>query len=349
MSPIPHTVGEAGEHIVLERILRILPEARVPLGPGDDAAVLATPDGRVVITNDTMIEGPDFRAVWSGGADLGAKAVATNLADIAAMGAAPTGLVIALVLPEHTPLEWVEDFARGVASRADGVCPVLGGDLATGPVRMISVTALGDLSGRQPVRRDGARAGDRLALAGSAGRAAAGLHLLFAVDPDSQDPTAVERLRGAGTATALLVDTQLTPRPPLGAGPVAAEAGATAMLDVSDGLLLDAARMGRASGLEVVIDTQAIASCVDRLVDGLAPVLGVAQAGSIAPELALRGGEDHALLAAFPPTGTLPPPFRVIGELREGEPGVVIVDGASVPPQGWDPFAHVEPETRRRG
>lgn len=107
------TVGALGEKAVLARVLAALHgSSRALVGPGDDAAVLSAPGGRVVVSTDTLVHGPDFRLAWSSGYDLGWKAAAVNLADIAAMGAAPTALFVALALPDATSVSFVADLAR---------------------------------------------------------------------------------------------------------------------------------------------------------------------------------------------------------------------------------------------
>jgi len=331
MPPAPEeagqTLGEAGEAATLVRIFPRLPEADVALvGPGDDAAVLRAPDGRYVVTTDTMVHGPDFRRAWSSPHDLGWKAAATNLADVAAMGAAPTALVVALVAPAETLVADLEAFADGLrdacAALAPG-CGVVGGDLSVSATMAIAVTAFGDLEGRHPVLRSGARAGDIVALAGGLGRAATGLLLLFerGVDDDGHpDAAAAARLRAADPEA---VAAQLAPSPPIAAGPAAARAGATAMLDVSDGLAIDARRIAEASGVALDLDAAAIAV--------------IAGAG-IDPRVALSGGEDHALLATFPPGAVLPPDFAPIGRVAEG--AGLLVDGRVFDGRGgWDPYA----------
>ena len=177
------TLGSVGELDSLARIIpRLPPSEATVLGPGDDAAVLAAPDGRYVVTTDMMIHGPDFRLAWSSLHDLGFKAAATNLSDVAAMGARPTALVVALAAPAETPVSDLEALADGLreacAELAPG-CGVVGGDLSVSPTLTIAVTAFGDLEGREPVRRDGARVGDVVAVSGPLGVAAEGLALLF--------------------------------------------------------------------------------------------------------------------------------------------------------------------------
>lgn len=312
------TIGEIGEAAALARVFPRLPEADAALlGPGDDAAVIAAPDGRVVITTDTMIEGTDFVLAWSSPFELGFKAAASNLADVAAMGAVPTALVVALAVPPELPAQFLESFADGLREGCAELAPgtgVVGGDLTASTVLTIAVTALGDLEGRAPVLRSGARPGDVVAVSGSLGLAAEGLRVLFEQGTVDGVPDAA----AAADARARhpeAVAAQLAPRPPIADGRTAALAGATAMLDVSDGLAIDARRLAAASGVAVDLRADAIGSRV-----------------------ALDGGEDHALLATFPDTVALPGGFRAIGAVREG--AGVLVDGVEVTARGgWDPFA----------
>lgn len=164
------TVGDIGEKALLARILAVLADAsRAEVGPGDDAAVLAVPGGRIVVTTDTLVHGPDFRLAWSSGFDLGWKAAAVNLADIAAMGARPTALVVALALPDATAVRFVDDLAEGLRAACEQLapgCAVEGGDLTASDTLTIAVTALGVLDGVGPVLRSGARPGDIVAVAG---------------------------------------------------------------------------------------------------------------------------------------------------------------------------------------
>src|SRR6478752_4075144 len=169
------TVGELSEGAVLRRILERIGESRALVGPGDDAAVIAAPDARVVATVDTLVHGPDFRLAWSSGFDLGWKAAAVNLADIAAMGARPSALLVALAMPDDTRLSFVEGIADGLRVACDELapgCAVEGGDLTVSDTLTIAVTALGSLDGREPVRRSGARVGDGVYVIGELGLAA---------------------------------------------------------------------------------------------------------------------------------------------------------------------------------
>lgn len=312
------TLGELGEAAVLARIFPRLPEsAATILGPGDDAAVLRAPDGRFVVTTDTMIHGPDFRLAWSTPHDLGWKAAATNLADIAAMGAVPTALVVAVAAPADTGvavLEGIADGLRDACERLAPGCGVVGGDLSSSATLTIAVTAFGDLEGRDAVLRSGARPGDVVAVSGALHLAARGLELLFerAVDetgaPDAERAIAVRAEFPAET------DAQLAPEPPLLDGPAAALAGATAMLDVSDGLAIDGRRIAAASGVRLDIHSAELES-----------------------PASLTGGEAHALLATFPPEVVLPGGFRVIGLVHAGEG--LSVDGTPYEARGgWDPY-----------
>lgn len=316
------SVGELGERAALARIIARLPAASATLlGPGDDAAVLAAPDGRFVVTTDTMIEGPDFRAAWTAPFDLGWKAAATNLADVAAMGAVPTGLVVAVAVPPETPVATLEGLADGLAAACAALAPgcgVVGGDLASSPVITVAVTAFGDLEGRAPLTRAGARPGDTVAVAGELGLAGRGLALLFEQGVGVDGEADAARGRAVALAHPELVGAQLRPHPPVSAGPIAALAGATAMLDVSDGLLLDAERIALASGVRILLDGATLGAA-ERL------------------RFALETGEDHALLACFPP-GEVPRPFRAIGRVEAGEPAV-LVDGQSADATGWDSSA----------
>jgi thiamine-monophosphate kinase len=314
------TVADVGEDELLAMVFPILGAANgssdVTVGPGDDAAVLAIGAGGLVATTDAVVHGRDWRDEWSTGADVGAKVAAQNLADVAAMGARPVALLVTLVMAPSTELDWVLDLARGLATvAASAACPVVGGDLSSAPegVLTVSVTALGSLDGRQAVLRSGAEVGDVVAVAGSLGLSAAGLRLLVDERPEADaEAVAVHR----------------RPSPPLALGPVAADAGATSMVDLSDGLLRDASRVAAASAVCVDLSSAALAGDVGRL----APVLGV----DAARECVLGGGEEHSLLATFPADAGVPEGFRVIGSVQAGQ-GVAI-DGIPEQPRGWDHF-----------
>lgn len=307
------------EDDLLEQILPLFGgSSDLVVAPGDDAAVVRTTD-LTVATTDTAVLGRDWLDAWSSGADIGHKVIVQNLADVAAMGGTPTGVLVTLVADPALSLEWVLDHAAGLGRAcAEADVAVLGGDLSSAPpgVVMVSVTALGRLDG-PVVLRSGARAGDVLAVCGTLGLAAAGLRLLE-TGLEGRHPLAVERQR--------------RPVSPLAAGPLAARGGATAMLDVSDGLVRDGARLARASG--VVLEV-ALAALEPDLAE-----IREAVGGPEALESVLAGGEEHSLLATFPPD-LVPPDWRVIGAARDvmaGERPGVLVDGASVAHTGWDHF-----------
>lgn len=310
-------LADLGEDELLDRILPLFPPAPGVLVPaGDDTALLAAGDA-VLATTDTMVRGRDWLDGWSSAEDVGAKVVAQNVADIAAMGGVPTGLLVTLVADVRTPVAWVEDFSRGLAeAAADARVPVVGGDLSSAPsgTLVVSVTALGDLEGRAPVLRSGARPGDVVAVCGTLGRSAAGLLLLQ---------------EGTPSLAPDLVAAHRRPRPAYDQGPQAALAGATAMLDLSDGLVRDGRRIARASGVQLALSGEALAADVA----ALAPAVGTTRAR----ECVLTGGEEHSLLACFPAGRELPTGWRALGEVRDGE-GLTL-DGQSLHGGGWDHFA----------
>jgi thiamine-monophosphate kinase len=288
------TLAETGESALVEAILRRLPSgAEVLLGPGDDAAVVAVPDGRVVATTDLLVEGVHFRRDWSQAPDVGHKAAAQNLADIAAMGARATALLVGLAAPASLPTAWVLGLADGLAAEAARAgAAVVGGDVVSGDRVVVSVMALGSLDGREAVTRAGARPGDVVAIAGRLGWSAAGLAVLT---------------RGFRSPRAL-VAAHRRPEPVYAAGPQAALAGATSMVDVSDGLLGDLAHVAEASGVAISLDLAAI--------DVPAPVRDAAAALGKDPwEWVLTGGEDHALAATFPHERAVPDGWFVVGEV----------------------------------
>jgi thiamine-monophosphate kinase len=217
----------------------------VLVGPGDDAAVIEAADGRVVATTDLLVEGRHFRRDWATAHQVGARAAAANLADVAAMGAVPTALLVGLALPGDTAVDWVVELADGLAAEAGVVgAGVVGGDVVSAPLVVVSGTALGDLQGRPPVTRAGARSGDTVALAGRLGWAAAGLHLRRAGVGTGEEGT------GEDWVPALL-DAYARPVVWYDEGLRAAAAGAHALCDVSDGLLADLGHIAAASGVQV--------------------------------------------------------------------------------------------------
>jgi thiamine-monophosphate kinase len=297
------TARDLGEFGLIARVVeRLGTSATVLLGPGDDAAVVAAPDGRVVATTDLLVEGTHFRRDWSSAYDVGRKAAAANLADVAAMGAVGTALLVGLAAPPDLPVQWALQLADGLRDEAAVVgAVVVGGDTTGAQAVVVAVTALGDLQGRRPVTRSGAVPGDQVVLAGRVGWAAAGLELLQ-----------------QGQRSGELVDAHRRPRPPYAAGPLLAGLGATAMCDVSDGLLADLGHLATCSGVEIALE-------------------GVLLPTDRARRHVLTGGEDHALVATLPAGTPLPPGCRLVGAVREGGPRVT-VDGEPAT-GGWVHFA----------
>ena len=297
----PQTLAEAGEFGLIAALSACFPPGPATLvGIGDDAAVLAVPDGRVVATTDFLIEGRHFRRDWASAADVGHKAAARSLADCAAMGAEPSALLVALAAPPDLPLSWVRELAEGLAAEcARAGAHVIGGDTARADQVTLAVTGLGDLAGRSPVLRSGAGPGDLVAVAGPLGHAAAGL-------------------------------------------------GATAMIDVSDGLLADLGHVADASGLRVDLDSAALRPG-DRLIAAARAVaasrrhsartgLVTRSADDLALGWVLTGGEDHSLAATFPAGTRLPPRWKVIGVVAGGH-GVGVDGQPWAQARGWDHFS----------
>jgi thiamine-monophosphate kinase len=311
------TVADLGEFGLIAKIRALAPAGAVQLvGIGDDAAVLRAPDGRVVATMDLLVEDRHFRRGWSTAFDVGVKAAAQNLADIAAMGASPTALLVGLAAPGDLPVAWAEELTRGLVAECARVGAVLaGGDVSSADKITLAITALGDLAGREPVTRAGARPGDQLALAGPVGHSAAGLALLEA----------------GLTEPGALIASHRRPRPRYAAGPQAAELGATSMIDVSDGLLADLGHVAQASGVRIDVQTA-------RLEDSRLTAAAAALAGADWLRWALTGGEDHALAATFPAGPQPGRDWRVIGTVSAGDG--VLVNGQPYPgPGGWQHFA----------
>lgn len=312
------TLAEVGEFALIESITAgLVLSDRVVLGPGDDAAALdlAAP---VLASIDMLVEGVHFRRDWSDARSVGRKAVAVNVADIEAMGATAYAIVVGLCAPGDLPAEWALEFAAGLreeASRA-GVS-LVGGDLSRSRDITVAVTVLGSAGDGRIVCRDGAQPGDVVALVGRTGWAAAGLTVLG---------------RGFRSPRAA-VEAYRVPEVPYGAGAAAAAAGATAMIDVSDGLLADLGHVAEASGVLIDLNRQAF---------GVPEPLQVVSAATGTDPYAwlFTGGEDHALAATFPADATLPDGWRVVGAVRAaGDRSQVLVDGLPWDgPTGWDHF-----------
>ena len=307
------TVSEAGEFPLIDRLRDLFPQGeQVLVGPGDDAAVLRIRNGHVVVSTDVLVEGRHFRRDWASAADIGHRAAAANLSDVNAMGGRAHSLTIGLAAPRDLPAQWALDFAQGFADECALVgASVVGGDLTSADEVVVAVTVLGSCL-QSPVLRSGAEPGDVLGLTGRQGWAAGGLAVL-----------------GRGfRSPRVLVEAYRRPEPPYDAGAAAAAAGATSMIDVSDGLLAEARHLSEASG--VAIDVRRDAFEVAEPLQAVGAALGADPIQFI-----LGGGDDHALLATFP--GTVPEGWQVIGSVSAGDG--VTVDGAPYDgPTGWSHF-----------
>ena len=298
------TVSDLGEFGLIRRLTAELAAAESTLvGPGDDAAVVAAPDGRVVASTDLLIEQRHFRRDWSTADDVGHKAAARSFSDIAAMGAVPTSLLVGLGVPGGLDLAWVDGLLAGLSEATGALgAAIVGGDITESDAITIAVTALGDLQGRDPVRLDGARPGDVVAVAGRLGFAAAG----FAV------------LSRGFRSPVQVVAAHRRPEPPYAEGPRAAELGATAMTDVSDGLIADLGHIAEAS--QVRINLAAARFAVPARLAEVGAALNVDPMSWL-----LTGGDDYALAATFGQGSELGEAWTVVGLVTEGEG--VRVDG----------------------
>jgi thiamine-monophosphate kinase len=268
----------------------------------------------VVATTDLLVEGRHFRLDWSSPVDVGVKAAAQNLADVAAMGARPTALLVGLVAPASLPLEVLDGLADGLRIGAlAGRAVVVGGDIVRGEQLTLAVTALGDLQGARPLARSGAEVGDAVVVAGRLGWSAAGLRLLQ-----------------AGERSGPLVDAHRRPAPPYAVGPALALLGATSLIDVSDGLAADLGHVAEASHVAMELSLAELREC---------------GAPGVRDDELLRGGEDHALVGTVPAAlvAQLPAGIRVVGRVVAGAGGVR-VDGELVQ-GGWDHFSEDSPSS----
>ena len=313
--PPDATLADAGEFGLIRALVDLFPQGeQVLVGPGDDAAVLRVRSGHVVVSTDLLVEGRHFRRDWVSAEDVGHRAAAQNLSDINAMGGRATSLTVGLAAPADLPAQWALDFARGFAAECSMVdASVVGGDLTRADQVVVAVTVLGACT-QSPVLRSGARAGDVLALCGRQGWSAGGLAVL-----------------GRGfRSPRVLVEAYRRPEPPYDAGRIAAEAGATAMIDVSDGLLADAGHLAASSAVAIDVHTSAL--------DIPDPLHAVGAAlGADPVHFLLGGGEDHSLLATFAEVAAVPAGWSVIGAVAEGS-GVTVDGSAYDGPTGWTHF-----------
>ncbi len=302
------TLGGFGEFSLVAKITSDLASGPdVLVGPGDDGAVLDL-QPPLVTSLDVLVEGVHFRRDWSSAREVGRKAVAVNVSDLEAMGARATALVVGFSAPPSLELSWALEFSAGLTEEAAAAgVSLIGGDVTRSRDITISVTVLGTLDGRPPVLRSGARTGDVVAVHGRLGWAAAGLVVL-----------------GRGfRSPRVVVEAHRVPSVSYGTGAAAAAAGATAMIDVSDGLLADLGHIAAASGVTVDLDRSAFVVAE--------PLQAVAAATGTDPyALVLTGGEDHALAATFPESSAVPDGWTVVGRVRDADPEpAVLVDGAA--------------------
>lgn len=291
------------EDDLLTLIGRHLPPSTAVVPTGDDSAVLS-PSGEVAVSTDLLVENVHFRRDWSSAADVGWRCVMQNAADAAAMRARPMSLVVAMTIPEDLDPQWVEGFARGMREACDhiaaetGPFAVDGGDLSRGPVISAAGTVVGDMEGRTPALRSGARPGDLLIHTGALGAAARGWALL---EQGSTGPETLPFRR---------------PVPPFAR---ALEGHVNAMMDVSDGLIRDARRIAAASRVAIDLDTSLVEA---------------AASPGVSLHQALTGGEDHGFLAA---ASSVPQGWRAVGRVGEGE-GVTVDGRDPGELGGWDHF-----------
>lgn len=300
----PTTLGELGEFGLIAQVARAPRSERVLVGPGDDCAYVQVGGGSVLVSTDLLVEGRHFRRDWAEAYDVGRRAAAANLADVMAMGGVATALTVGFAAPADLPVAWAEELTRGIVEEAALVgAEVVGGDVTAADAVTIAITVLGE-SSRAPVLRSGASVGDVVALAGRVGWAGAGLHVL-----------------GRGfRSPRVLVEAYRRPEPPYEEGPRAAEHGATAMIDVSDGLLADLGHVAEASGVGIALESGAFV-----VPDPIADVAAATNADPLT--FLLTGGDDHTLAATFPAESGAPDGWQVVGAVIEGD--AVTVDGAA--------------------
>jgi thiamine-monophosphate kinase len=317
-------VGDPSEDELLEAIRRVLSGAgpEVVVGPGDDAAVLAPPAGELVITTDVMVEGVHFDPALTSARDLGYKAVVVNVSDVAAMAASPRSAVCALTIGGRPEVGWTIELLGGMREACDEhALWLVGGDLSRGAATSIAVTVTGEVAPGHAVLRSGAKPGDRLVVTGTLGGSAAGLRASGRRGSWTEDERDAIRRHVRPTAR-------------VGEAAVLARHGATAMMDVSDGLALDLSRLAAASDVGARLDLAA---------------LPVHPAATL--EEALGGGEDYELLAALPVeeveaaraelADAFGTPLADVGAVTEAGLVSVADDGTERPlePTGWDHFA----------
>jgi thiamine-monophosphate kinase len=309
-------LAPVGEREFLARLRRRLESEGAPAGEvhiGDDAAVLTSARGRALFALDVLVEGVHVDLGLGTLEDAGWKAVAVNVSDIAAMGGVPTYAVVGVAAPPGSDLDRLYH-GMEQAARRYGIA-LVGGDLSSAEALFISVAILGETSGLAPVLRSGARPGDEIWCTGPLGSSAAGLALLRAQRGGTTGDT---------TRSGRLAEAYLRPTARVQEGRLAAELGATAMIDVSDGLARDAAHIAVDSGVGIALEAVPVA-------DGATE------------EQALGGGEDYELVFAIEPGSSVKEAFSRAGlsvPIRLGrvvdDPSVRTLCGAPLPDVGWE-------------
>ena len=328
------------EDQLIEAISRLLSggEPGVVVGIGDDAAVVEPGSGSLVLTTDLLAEGVHFERGSISARDLGAKAITVNVSDVAAMAASPRYALGALAAPTDVEAAWVIELYGGMRDAcAEYGLALVGGDTNRADLLVLSVAVVGEVAPGHAVLRSGARAGDRIVVTGQLGAAAGGLALSGA-EPD------VRSVALSAPWGRALVEALERPVARVGEAQILARSGATAMMDVSDGLAKDLSRLCEASGVGARLMPDAVP---------VSPALsdGASALGVDAPSLALSGGEDYELIATMPVgsveevSARLREDFGVrlsdVGEIT-AEPGLVSVDAegrtSELAPAGWDHF-----------
>ncbi|MEY2673252.1 MAG: hypothetical protein RLZZ508_1129 [Actinomycetota bacterium] len=301
------SVEHVGEFALIAQLAKKFSQNNsVIIGSGDDAAVVSMPDGDVVVSTDIAVENVHFKKSWSSSTEIGQRIAAQNLSDIAAMGAYPTALTVGLVVPKSTEVSFLEGLVVGIEEECKKVgASVVGGDMSSGTELAIAITVLGQRRKNPVVLRSGAKVGDEVFVAGNLGHSVAGLTCLQAGHVTPKEFVSAFRI----------------PSPPYEVGPLAAIAGATSMIDVSDGLVADLGHIAKQSGVQINLDSNALTPSSE--------MTNVAQAfGQDAALWVLTGGEDHALVATFPKGAQVPNGMRKIGEVRQAGNGEILVDGS---------------------
>lgn len=335
------SLRDIGEFGLIRRLVeRLGPGDGVLVGPGDDAAVVASGSSRLLAAADLLVEGSHFDLAISAPPDIGAKALLVNASDIAAMGGRPRYAMLSIGAPADTDPSVLEGIYDGIAeaARATG-CAIVGGDTVSAPQLIVSVAILGEPGPGGIVRRDGARAGDALCVTGDLGGAAAGLALLRAHETQARARELLKRHPSLAAA-------HRRGRARVAEGEAAAIAGARAMIDVSDGLAADVGHLCEASAVRAVIEGRALPLAAG-VADVEAWLSGPKRPRADVSVLAVRGGDDYELAMAVPPdaVGALaraiaPTPLTVIGRFEPGS-GVEVegLEGAEFAALGWDHFA----------